>query len=240
MADSTKSRGANKPESATDALIETTLVTAAKLIGLLAWWAVRFPLVSTPIAVVLTATVLAGVRLGIAVTVVCAISYGLWCYVDRESFHRLVWDPLRESWMTWWRYKRSWEQVCTLHHLTAILNDRTLIPPLQSVTIGATVDVLTVRIVTGQCVADWQKHSDALARGVARPAGDHPPAHARQHPHHRPSQRRIGASDPITQASHRNQRRFSCCRGGFHRSRAVVATAGVGPTHFDCRRHRLR
>jgi hypothetical protein len=34
VADSTKSRGANKPESAADELIETTLVAAAKLIGL--------------------------------------------------------------------------------------------------------------------------------------------------------------------------------------------------------------
>ncbi len=54
--------------------------------------------------------------------------------------------------------------MCTLHHLTATLNDRTLIPLLQSVTIGATSDVLVVRIVTGQCVADWQKHGEALAQ----------------------------------------------------------------------------
>jgi S-DNA-T family DNA segregation ATPase FtsK/SpoIIIE len=157
-------RGGNKSESATDDLVETMLVGAAKLIGLMAWWAVRFPLVSPPIVVALVATALAGWRLGVVVIVVCVISYGLWCYLDREAFHRLMWDPIRESWMTWWRYKRSWEHVCTLHHLTACLNDRTLFPLLQSVTIGATSDVLVVRIVTGQCVADWQKHSDALAQ----------------------------------------------------------------------------
>jgi S-DNA-T family DNA segregation ATPase FtsK/SpoIIIE len=163
VADSRKSRGADKSKSATDELIETTLMAAAKLIGLLAWWAVRFPLVSTPIAVALGATMLAGWRVGIAVALVCAIGHGLWCYLDGGSFHRLVLNPIRESSMTWWRYKRSWEHVCTLHHLTATLNDRTLIPLLQSVTIDATVDVLVVRIVTGQCVADWQKRSDSLA-----------------------------------------------------------------------------
>ena len=163
MADSTRSRGGNKSESATDALVETMLVGVAKLIGLLAWWAVRFPLVSTPIAVALAATALSGWRFGVVVIVVCAIGYGLWCHLDGESFHRLVSDPLGESWMAWWRYKRSWEHVSTLHGLTARLGERTLIPLLQSVTIGATVDVLVVRIVTGQCVADWQKHSDALA-----------------------------------------------------------------------------
>jgi S-DNA-T family DNA segregation ATPase FtsK/SpoIIIE len=163
VADGTKSHGGNKSENATDELVETTFVAAAKLIGLLAWWAVRFPLVSTPIAVVLGATVLAEWRVGSALAVVCAIGYGLWCHLDRESFHHLVWDPIRESWTTWWRYKRSWDHVCALHHLSATLNDRTLIPLLASVTIGATVDVLVVRIVTGQCVADWQKRSDALA-----------------------------------------------------------------------------
>jgi S-DNA-T family DNA segregation ATPase FtsK/SpoIIIE len=163
VADSTRSRSGNKSESATDALVETMLVGAAKLIGLLAWWAVRFPLLSTPIAVALAATALSGWRFGVVVIAVCAVGHGLWCHLDGESFHRLVWDPLRESWMAWWRYKRSWEHVSTLHGLTARLGERTLIPLLQSVTTGATVDVLVVRIVTGQCVADWQKHSDALA-----------------------------------------------------------------------------
>jgi S-DNA-T family DNA segregation ATPase FtsK/SpoIIIE len=139
------------------------LVGAAKAVGLLAWWAVRFPLVSTPIVVGLGATVLAGWRVGVGVAVVCAIGYALWCYLDRESFHRMVWYPIRESYTSWWRYKRCWEQVCTLHHLTATLGERSLIPRLQSVTIGASTDVLLVRIVTGQCAADWQKHSDALA-----------------------------------------------------------------------------
>jgi S-DNA-T family DNA segregation ATPase FtsK/SpoIIIE len=164
VADQSKSRGSNSSVSAADDLIETMLVGAAKTVGWLAWWAVRFPLASTPIVVALGATVLAGWRLGAVVVVVCAIGYGLWCYLDRESFHRVVWSPIRKSWLSWWRYTGSWEQVCTLHHLTATLNDRTLIPLLQSVTIGATTDVLLVRIATGQCAADWQKHSDALAQ----------------------------------------------------------------------------
>ena len=144
--------------------VETLLVGTAKVVGLLAWWAVRFPLASTPIVVALAATVLAGWRLGVVVAVVCAVSYGLWCYLDRESFHRVLWYPIRES----------------LAHLVAIQTllgacvhaaspDRAASTTahwsrwLQSVTIGATSDVLAVRIVTGQCVADWQKRSDALA-----------------------------------------------------------------------------
>jgi S-DNA-T family DNA segregation ATPase FtsK/SpoIIIE len=156
-------RGSKDSESATDDFVETLLVGTAKVVRWLVWWAVRFPLASTPIVVALAATVLAGWRLGAVVAVACAVSYGLWWYLDRESFDRLLWYPIRAHWLSWWRYKRSWEQVCTLHHLTACLNDRTLIPLAQSVNIGATSDVLVVRIVTGQCLADWQKRSDALA-----------------------------------------------------------------------------
>ena len=101
-------RGSNNSESATDGeLVETMLVGAAKLVGLLAWWALRFPLASAPIVVALAGTALAGWRLGIAVAVVCAISYGLWCYLDRESFHRVLWSPIRKSWLSWWRYKNT-------------------------------------------------------------------------------------------------------------------------------------
>ncbi len=90
-----RTRGSNNSESATDDLVETVLVGAAKVIGLLAWWAVRFPLASTPIVLALAATVVAGWRLGVVVVVVCAVSYGLWCHLDRESFHRVLWSPIR-------------------------------------------------------------------------------------------------------------------------------------------------
>ena len=111
----------------------------------------------------LVVTVFAGLWSGVIVAVLAAVGYWLWSALEGASFDRLVRDPMRESWLTWWRYKRSWERVCTLHHLTAALGERTLAPALQSVTIGATTDILAVRIVTGQCVADWQKHNDALA-----------------------------------------------------------------------------
>ena len=163
VADQPKSRGSNSSENVVDDLIETMLVGTAKAVGWLAWWGVRFPFASTPIVIALSASVLAGWRLGVVVAVVYAIGYGLWWYLDRESFHRVVWQPIQQSWLTWWRYKRSWEHVSTLHGLTARLGERILVPRLQSVNIGATCDVLAVRIVTGQCVADWQKRSDALA-----------------------------------------------------------------------------
>ena len=93
-------RGSKDSESATDDVVETLLVGTAKVVGLVVWWAVRFPLASTPIVVALAATVLAGWRLGVIVAVACAVSYGLWCHLDRESFHRLLWYPIRAHWLT--------------------------------------------------------------------------------------------------------------------------------------------
>jgi len=58
---------------------------------------------------------------------------------------------------------QRWTAICTLHGLTAKLDDRTLVPALRSVTLGAACDVVVVRILTGQSVADWQNRSAALA-----------------------------------------------------------------------------
>ena len=176
VADQPKSRGSNNSENVVDDLIETMLVGTAKAVGWLAWWGVRFPFASTPIVIALSASVLAGWRLGVVVAVVYAIGYGLWWYLDRESFHRVVWQPIQQSWLTWWRYKRSWEHVSTLHGLTARLGERTLVPRLQWVNIGATCDVLAVRIVTGQCVAvvqgdpqfSWRRRADRYPSGAPR------------------------------------------------------------------------
>ena len=70
---------------------------------------------------------------------------------------------MRTRWRTWWVYRHRWTAICTLHGLTAKLDERTLVPALRSVTIGTTSDVVVVRILTGQSVADWQNRSAALA-----------------------------------------------------------------------------
>ncbi len=42
-----------------------------------------------------------------------------------------------------------------------------MVPILRSVTIGVTSDVLEVRILTGQSLADWQSRGDALAEALS-------------------------------------------------------------------------
>jgi S-DNA-T family DNA segregation ATPase FtsK/SpoIIIE len=46
------------------------------------------------------------------------------------------------------------------------MTGRTLVPPLRSVTIGATCDVAVVQILIGQSVADWQSKGLALAEAL--------------------------------------------------------------------------
>ena len=51
--------------------------------------------------------------------------------MEPSSFTAWVIAPVRQRWLSWWRYSRNWESVCTLHGLTARLGDRTLVPALR-------------------------------------------------------------------------------------------------------------
>ncbi len=100
---------------------------------------------------------------------------------------------------------------------------------MQSVNIGATSDVLVVRIVTGQCVADWQKHSDALAqawRAQRVTIGSTSPGAIQITVHHTDALALSAATAPT---GDRRESRCRLCGTGCQRSGAVVATAGVGP-----------
>lgn len=137
-----------------------SLFTAA---GYLLWWAVLFPAISIPIGASLTVGFTHGPQPGVITAIAFSVAYAGWAWLDAYSFRRWVTEPVRRRWLTWSRYTRSWESVCTLHGLTATLGARTLTPALHTVTIGTTTDILAVRIVTGQSVSDWQKQSEALA-----------------------------------------------------------------------------
>ena len=104
-----------------------------------------------------------GGRAALVTSVVFIAAYVAWAWGDTKSFDAWVAAPVRRRWLTWWRYTRRWESVCTLHGLTANLGERHLVPVLRSVQIGQHTDVLELRVVTSQSVADWQKRTEALA-----------------------------------------------------------------------------
>ena len=166
MAAASKSDGTNNSrgtESDIDETVTVILVALAKGVGVLLWWSVLFPMFSIPVI----ASVWVGVRCGPVVGVVLVVVSGLalvaWSEIWPASFQQWVTQRMRTRWRTWWVYRHRWAAICTLHGLTAKLDNRTLVPALRSVTIGAASDVVVVRILTGQSVADWQNRSAALA-----------------------------------------------------------------------------
>ena len=134
-----------------------------KAIGHLLWWGILLPALSIPMAIAVWVGLTHGARAGLWTLWLAAVAYGAWAFLEPLSFTAWVIDPVRQRWLSWWRYSRNWESVCTLHGLAAKLGDRALIPALQSVRIGAGADVLAVRVATGTSINDWHKQAPALA-----------------------------------------------------------------------------
>ncbi|KAA1430550.1 FtsK/SpoIIIE domain-containing protein [Mycolicibacter arupensis] len=153
----------NNNSSPDDDWIGELILGFAKAAGHLLWWAVLFPVLSIPAAVALWAAVSHGARAGVVTAAVEVAAYIGWSVLEPSSFTRWVTNPLRQRFWAWWRYHRNWESVCALHGLTAKLGERTLVPAVVSVRIGHHADVLIVKVVTGQSIADWQKRGPALA-----------------------------------------------------------------------------
>lgn len=146
-----------------DDWFEDLILSLAKATGYLLWWSILFPALSIPIIASLAIAITHGLRPGLIAVTAFGAAYAGWAWLDPRSFHAWVTDPVRHRWLSWWRYTRTWESVCTLHGLTARLGDRTLAPALQSVQIGKRTDALQLRMVTGQSLTDWHKQADALA-----------------------------------------------------------------------------
>ncbi|BBX64825.1 hypothetical protein MSAS_39990 [Mycobacterium saskatchewanense] len=163
MSNSPNRKNHNNNPSPDDDWIGELIVGLLKAAGYLLWWAILFPSLSIPTVVAIWVGFSHGARAGVLTAVVEAVAYLGWWVCQPASFTRWVSAPLRQRFWAWWRYHRNWESVCALHGLTAKLGERTLVPALQSVRIGHHADVLIVKVVTGQSIADWQKRALALA-----------------------------------------------------------------------------
>jgi S-DNA-T family DNA segregation ATPase FtsK/SpoIIIE len=169
MSGTSKRHGTNNSrstESDIDDTITVIVVALAKGLGVLLWWSVLFPMISLPTLASVWVGLHDGPVFGLALAAVSGLALGAWSQLWPASFQRWVSARIRARWRSWWVYRHRWTAICTLHGLTAKLDDRTLVPALQSVTIGAVSDVVVVRILTGQSVADWQHRSAALAEAL--------------------------------------------------------------------------
>ena len=153
----------NKPQSSDEDWVGELIWSILVAAGQLLWWGARFPLLGAPVVVAVGVACWQGVNAGFFTLAGFVALYMLWGFVDENSLQRWVIDPPTHYAQTWWRYRRRWEHVCSLHGLTAKLADRQLIPALLGVRIGDHADVLAVRVVTGQSINHWQHQADALA-----------------------------------------------------------------------------
>jgi DNA segregation ATPase FtsK/SpoIIIE, S-DNA-T family len=171
MAAASKPHGANNSrttESDIDDAITVIVVALAKGLGVLVWWSVLFPMISIPILASVWVGFRDGPVFGVLLAAVSGLTLVAWSQLWPASFQQWVTARIRSRWRSWWVYRHRWTAICTLHGLTAKLDDRTLVPALRSVTVGAVSDVVLVRILTGQSVADWQNRSAPWPRRCAR------------------------------------------------------------------------
>ena len=159
---SNRKNRSNNPSS-DDEWIGELIWALVKAAGQLLWWAMLFPALSVPAILTIWVAIGHGARAGLLTAALAVAAYTGWAVLEPSSFTAWVTAPVRQRFWSWWRYRRTWASVCTLHGLTARLGERTLVPALQSVRIGNHTDVLIVRVVAGQSINDWQKRGPALA-----------------------------------------------------------------------------
>ncbi|MFX0593483.1 FtsK/SpoIIIE domain-containing protein [Melissospora conviva] len=87
---------------------------------------------------------------------------GGWAAVHRGSFLRVAWYPVLAL-VRAWSYRRNWHAAMATAKLAVSFDSHTVLPVLKRVRCAAGVDVVTVRMVTGQIPDDFAKASERFA-----------------------------------------------------------------------------
>jgi DNA segregation ATPase FtsK/SpoIIIE, S-DNA-T family len=100
---------------------------------------------------------------GLVALVLLAVSalVGLWLLLP-AWFTRLVASPVRNRRRQWF-YRRHWHAAMTLGGLAPMYRKRVLVPVLVGVRASRSVDVVTVRLATGQAPRDFADRAASLA-----------------------------------------------------------------------------
>lgn len=127
------------------------LVTAMlRLVWQLVRWAVIFPVISVPVLVCRLAEWRWDSTAASACVVLVLLLFLAWRLLWPAGFRRSVSGRIWVRWRAWSAYQQLCASTCTLHGLTAALNDDVLVPALRRVVIGPSCDVLTVTMLAGQ------------------------------------------------------------------------------------------
>jgi DNA segregation ATPase FtsK/SpoIIIE, S-DNA-T family len=140
------------------------LAWLARLLYRLARLAVRHP-VTTGAAAALAFLWFTISWVGIAAILACAVLVlVIWWWFWPSGFARWVAAPVRSARRAW-VYRRRWPAVMTIADLAPFYRGRVILPVLVKVTSTRYVDRVAVRLVSGQCAADFADRADNLAHG---------------------------------------------------------------------------
>ena len=140
------------------------LVQLLRLAWRVAWFLLRHPLLDTAAGLLLLIWLDAGWPGLIAVAAVLLAVLIMLRVVRPDWFARFVSVPVRCRWR-WWFYRRHWHGVLTVAHLAPTYRGRVVFPLLGEVTVTGCTDQLMVRLVSGQCPADFAARAEGLAHG---------------------------------------------------------------------------
>ncbi|MFC8529161.1 hypothetical protein [Nocardia sp. NPDC057227] len=133
-------------------------------------WAILFPAISAPLAFAITAGLVFGWPVGVGLGLVAAAGIMLWRHRSPEMFERWVTARARTRFLTWWRYTRRWRRLLAACNLVVHEGERTFCPRLLSVAVGASTDVVRVRMLAGQSPADFENRAEHLAHAFGADA----------------------------------------------------------------------
>jgi S-DNA-T family DNA segregation ATPase FtsK/SpoIIIE len=141
-------------------------VQLIRLIWRLAWFVLSHPVLDVLCGLLAFAWARSGWQGAAAVAsvltfVTSAGLVALWL-VRPDWFSRLVTGPLRDWWRGWF-YRRRWTAAMTLAGLAPSYRGRVLVPVLAGVHAAGAVDLVTVRLVTGQSPDAFAERTPNLA-----------------------------------------------------------------------------
>ena len=143
-------------------------IMAVVQLGRLLWWLARLiarhPVTDAVLAMLVLVWLNAGWPGLVALVLVVAAVLGVWRWAWPRSFARWVATPARSRRRSWF-YRRRWGPVMTIGGLACFYQGRLLLPVLGKVAATRYVDRVAVRLVSGQCPADFAERADNLAHG---------------------------------------------------------------------------
>ncbi|WP_210745191.1 hypothetical protein [Nocardia flavorosea] len=87
----------------------------------------------------------------------------LWRRARADLFARWITDRARSRFLIWWRYGRNWSRLMKACHLTVSSQTRVVTPKLAGVEIGKGTDRVRLRMLEGQCPADYENRVETIA-----------------------------------------------------------------------------